>query len=89
MKKTFTFLLIILCFAGCKTETEKLLDDACGKDISDVENKSACRAALLTNCGGVTGMVAVRACAQNPDQQKCLGVPAYCIKAYSREYLSK
>jgi hypothetical protein len=76
----------VLLFMGCKSEAEKKLDEACSKDMSVADNEKACQIALLTNCGGLLGVGAVKGCLENEEQGGCNSIPSYCIDNYSKAF---
>ncbi|MCF0215861.1 MAG: hypothetical protein HUK21_05260 [Fibrobacteraceae bacterium] len=91
MKSKILMLALIalpLLLAGCKSEAEKQLDNACSKDMSVGENEKACELALVTHCGGLLGAVALKDCTRSSEQEaKCKeSIPSYCIENYKKAF---
>jgi hypothetical protein len=86
--KSMVFILIAMLavplLASSESEAEKKLNAACSKDMSEYDNEESCRNALFINCGGFVGVGVIKGCVEYDDLEKCVGVPAYCIKAYSK-----
>lgn len=81
----------VLLLAGCKSEAEKKLDEACSLDMSIGKNKEACRLALAINCGGLAS-AALDRCADKGSHEEavvCAAFPSYCFDGYSKAFGSE